>query len=168
MDSPHKGLVMWSCGHETILHLKWKFLNWQDSIFILRQPTEGASCNTHVTSFLWCHWHETILDWKLVWTLKSPSGSVLTIKWTAQTPQIGAQEVSLCILLVLKILGSNTKLIFVLMLSAWCVFHVCLCFICASFKITYISIGFVCVYFEFIHHYQAHDELKKVSNQHIV
>ena len=54
-------------------------------------------------------------------------------------------------------------------LSAWCVSHVCLCFIWVSFKITHtwhIHIGFVCVYFEFA--LVAHGGLKMVLNQHIV
>ena len=40
------------------------------------------------------------------------------------TQQIGVHEASLCVLLVLEILCSSTKLTFVLTLCAWCVFHV--------------------------------------------
>ena len=59
----------------------------------------------------------------------------LTTKWQLYTyalkklqrvtsKQIGVHEASLCVLLVLEILRSSTKLPFLLTLCTWCVFHV--------------------------------------------
>ena len=44
--------------------------------------------------------------------------------WPPIARQIGVHEAPLCIFLVLEILCSNTKVTFVLMFNAWCVFHV--------------------------------------------
>ena len=50
-----------------------------------------------------------------------------------------------CVLLVLEIMCSSTKLTFVLTLCAWCVFHVFGCALCVyvSSKITHMNIMFV-------------------------
>ena len=53
----------------------------------------------------------------------------------AISQQISVHEAPLCVLLGLEMLYSSSKLTFVLMLSAWCVFRVWLRFICVSFKI---------------------------------
>ena len=83
----------------------------------------------------------------------------------AVTQQIGIHKAPLCDLLVLKILCSSTKLTFVLMLSAWCVFNVFHCALsCVSFEFTLGS----CVFTLSLHCHWAHGELKMVSNQHIV
>ena len=72
--------------------------------------------------------------------------------------QIGVHEASLCVLRVLEILCSSTKITFVLTLYAWCVW---LFFICEF------TLG-SCVFTLSLRFYRVHGELKMVSNQHIV
>ena len=74
------------------------------------------------------------------------------------TQQIGVHKASLCVLLVLDILCLSTKLTFVLMLCTWCVFYV---LAVLYLYIIWVHIGWVCVVIK-------HNELKMVSNQHIM
>ena len=87
-------------------------------------------------------------------------------KFKSNSQQIGVHEASLCVLLVLEILCSSTKLTFVLMLSAWCVFGVC--FPCVWLCIIWVHIGFVCMFTLSLRCYRAQGELNMVSNQYIV
>ena len=79
--------------------------------------------------------------------------------------QICVHEASQCVLLVLEIFCSSTKINFRVDVEPMgCFLCVFSCFICISFKIMHINIGFTLI----LYCYQAHCELKTVSNQHIV
>ena len=87
---------------------------------------------------------------------------------TSQPIGIGIHKASLCVLLGLEILCSSTKLTFCVDVERMVCFPcVWLCFICVAFKITHINIG-LCVFTLSLRCYEAHGELKMVSNQHIV
>ena len=67
------------------------------------------------------------------------------------TQQIGVHKALLCVLFVLEILCSSTKNNFCVDVGCMVCFScVWMCFICVSFKITQLNIGFVCAYFEFM------------------
>ena len=99
---------------------------------------------------------------KSFFRLMSRKSSMLCV-----TQQIGVHEASLCVLP-----GSSTKLTSVLMLCAWCVFHVfsCALSVYTSLNITYHSIILgSCVFALSLRCYRTRDsELKMVSDQHIV
>ena len=80
------------------------------------------------------------------------------------TQQIGVHEASLCVLLVLEILCSSTKLSFVLMLSTQCAFHA-FDFALSVYHLRSHIWG-SCVFTLMLGCYGAHGELKTVSNHH--
>ena len=73
-----------------------------------------------------------------------------------------------CVLFVLEILCSSTKLTFVLMLSTWCVFHVLGCALSVYHLRSHIWILDLCVFALSLCCYGAHGELKMVANQYTV
>ena len=80
-----------------------------------------------------------------------------------------SRSVTECLTCALNIAFQHKINFFVLMLSAWCVFHVfgCALSVYLCIKIPHINIRLVWVYFEFTLLSRAHGELKMVSNQHI-